>query len=96
MIADLLPEDSRHIIGGSVEVNGIDRKDDEIYWTVSSVDISELFRLGLINHVHISAHEQSSSFPCKNIVSYVDQIDRLHGYLTVKETVEFAYQCCWG
>jgi len=28
-----------------------------------------------------------------NIVAYVDQIDRLHGYLTVKETMEFAYDC---
>ena len=28
-----------------------------------------------------------------NIVSYVDQIDRLHGYLTVKETLEFAFDC---
>jgi hypothetical protein len=32
----------------------------------------------------------------KNIVSYVDQIDRLHGFLTVKETIDFAYQCCYG
>ena len=26
-------------------------------------------------------------------MSYVDQIDRLHGYLTVKETLEFAFDC---
>lgn len=31
-----------------------------------------------------------------NIVSYVDQIERLHGYLTVKETIEFAWNCRWG
>eukprot|EP00804_Cyclotella_cryptica_P015639 CCRYP_003633-RD/>CCRYP_003633-RD protein AED:0.25 eAED:0.25 QI:406/1/0.87/1/0.85/0.87/8/0/1055 len=31
-----------------------------------------------------------------NIVSYVDQIDRLYGYLTVKETMEFAYNCRMG
>ena len=31
-----------------------------------------------------------------NVVSYVDQIERLHGYLTVKETVDFAFDCCWG
>lgn len=28
-----------------------------------------------------------------NIVAYVDQIDRLHGYLTVQETMEFAWDC---
>ena len=33
------------------------------------------------------------SFIWSNIVSYVDQIDRLHGYLTVKETLEFAFDC---
>jgi len=31
-----------------------------------------------------------------NIASYVDQIERLHGYLTVKETIEFAWNCRWG
>lgn len=30
------------------------------------------------------------------VVSYVDQIDRLHGYLTVKETLSFAFDCCFG
>jgi ABC-type multidrug transport system fused ATPase/permease subunit len=35
MIADRLPEDSKHIIGGNVEVNGVNRKNDEIYWSVS-------------------------------------------------------------
>ena len=29
-------------------------------------------------------------------VGYVDQIDRLHPYLTVKETCEFAWQCRYG
>lgn len=28
-----------------------------------------------------------------NIVGYIDQIDRLHPYLTVKETCEFAWRC---
>jgi len=28
-----------------------------------------------------------------NIVAYIDQIDRLHGYLTVKETMQFAWDC---
>lgn len=32
-----------------------------------------------------------------NIVSYVDQIERLHGFLTVKETIDFAFDCrCAG
>eukprot|EP00547_Thalassionema_nitzschioides_P003473 CAMPEP_0194202806 /NCGR_PEP_ID=MMETSP0156-20130528/2735_1 /TAXON_ID=33649 /ORGANISM="Thalassionema nitzschioides, Strain L26-B" /LENGTH=1424 /DNA_ID=CAMNT_0038928407 /DNA_START=109 /DNA_END=4383 /DNA_ORIENTATION=+ len=31
-----------------------------------------------------------------NVVSYIDQIDRLHPYLTVKETCEFAWRCCTG
>lgn len=54
------------------------------------------FCLELINYVHNLAHEQSSSSSYKNIVSYVDQIDRLHGFLTVKETIDFAYQCSYG
>ncbi len=54
----------RKIVGGKVEVNGINSKDTDIVWS--------------------------------NVVSYVDQIERLHGYLTVKETVDFAFDCCWG
>ena len=64
MIANLLPTDSKHKLGGSVEVNSINSQDKEIVWS--------------------------------NIVSYVDQIDRLHGYLTVKETLTFAFDCCYG
>ena len=64
MIANLLPQDSSHTLGGTVEVNGVDSQDDEIVWS--------------------------------NVVSYVDQIDRLHGYLTVKETLNFAFDCCYG
>ena len=37
MIADRLPEDSKHKVGGSFEVNGVNRKNDEIYWSVSFV-----------------------------------------------------------
>jgi hypothetical protein len=37
MIADRLPEDSKHKVGGSVEVNGVNRKNDEICWSVSFV-----------------------------------------------------------
>ena len=31
-----------------------------------------------------------------NFVGYIDQIDRLHPYLTVQETMEFAWQCRTG
>jgi ABC-type transport system involved in cytochrome c biogenesis ATPase subunit len=31
-----------------------------------------------------------------NFVGYIDQIDRLHAYLTVKETCEFAWRCRSG
>jgi ABC-type multidrug transport system ATPase subunit len=31
-----------------------------------------------------------------NLVAYIDQIDRLHPYLTVKETTEFAWKCRTG
>eukprot|EP00804_Cyclotella_cryptica_P013018 CCRYP_002341-RD/>CCRYP_002341-RD protein AED:0.11 eAED:0.11 QI:152/1/1/1/0.88/0.94/18/731/1289 len=41
-------------------------------------------------------HPDDPSVVWSNVVSYVDQIDRLHGYLTVKETLEFAYQCRLG
>ena len=64
MIANLLPQDSSHTLGGTVEVNGVDSQEDEIVWS--------------------------------NVVSHVDQIDRLHGYLTVKETLNFAFDCCYG
>ena len=64
MIAGLLPEDNDKVVGGSVQVNGVDSKDDSIVWS--------------------------------NVVSYVDQIDRLHGYLTVQETLKFAFDCRFG
>jgi energy-coupling factor transporter ATP-binding protein EcfA2 len=54
----------KKIVGGQVQVNGVNSKDSDIVWS--------------------------------NVVSYVDQIERLHGYLTVKETVDFAFDCCWG
>jgi ABC-type cobalamin/Fe3+-siderophores transport system ATPase subunit len=31
-----------------------------------------------------------------NLVAYIDQIDRLHPYLTVQETAEFAWKCRSG
>ena len=36
MIANLLPEDGKHTVGGTVEVNGINSKDTDIIWSVSS------------------------------------------------------------
>ena len=42
MIANLLPEDSKRVVGGSVEVNGLDSKDNDVVWSVSFVlSISE-------------------------------------------------------
>jgi ABC-type multidrug transport system ATPase subunit len=32
----------------------------------------------------------------QNLCVYIDQIDRLHPYLTVQETLEFAWQCRSG
>lgn len=37
MIANRLPEDKKHVVGGTVLVNGIDRLDKEYYWSVSLV-----------------------------------------------------------
>lgn len=37
MIANRLPMDSKHVVGGSVVVNGIDSQEKEIIWSVSSV-----------------------------------------------------------
>jgi hypothetical protein len=34
MIANLLPEDGNHIVGGSVVVNGVDSRNREIIWPV--------------------------------------------------------------
>jgi len=31
-----------------------------------------------------------------NVVSYIDQIDRIHPYMTVKEVCEFAWKCGSG
>lgn len=31
-----------------------------------------------------------------SLVAFIDQIDRLHPYLTVKETLDFAWQCRYG
>ena len=35
MIAGLLPEDKKRSIGGSVEINGVDSKDEDYTWSVS-------------------------------------------------------------
>ena len=32
----------------------------------------------------------------QSLVAFIDQIDRLHPYLTVKETLDFAWQCRFG
>jgi hypothetical protein len=37
MIANRLPEDKKHVVGGTVLVNGIDRLDKEYYWSVSYI-----------------------------------------------------------
>ena len=37
MIANLLPEDRNHIVGGSVVVNGVDSRNREIIWPVRTV-----------------------------------------------------------
>ncbi|KAG7350244.1 ABC-2 type transporter-domain containing protein [Nitzschia inconspicua] len=39
---------------------------------------------------------QSEGVVWSNFVGYIDQIDRLHPYLTVKETCEFAWNCRTG
>lgn len=64
LIADILPNDKNHEVGGTVNVNRITPKTKEIVWS--------------------------------NIVGYIDQIERLHPYLTVKETCEFAFNCRRG
>jgi len=61
IIANNLTQDKGHVVGGTVEINGIERNHKPLYWT--------------------------------NLVSYIDQIDRLHSLLTVKETCDFAFQC---
>lgn len=46
--------------------------------------------------VSITGVEPSEQVVWSNLVSYIDQIDRLHPYLTVFETCEFAWQCRSG
>jgi ABC-type lipoprotein export system ATPase subunit len=41
-------------------------------------------------------HSKSEDVVWSNYVGYIDQIDRLHPYLTVKETCEFAWRCRSG
>ena len=33
MIANILPQDKKHVVGGSVEVNGVDSNDEDIVWS---------------------------------------------------------------
>ena len=35
MIANILPQDKKHVVGGTVEVNGVDSGDEDIVWSVS-------------------------------------------------------------
>ena len=46
--------------------------------------------------VSITGVEPSKRTVWSNLVAYIDQIDRLHPYLTVSETCEFAWQCRSG
>jgi hypothetical protein len=45
MIANRLPEDKKHVVGGTVLVNGIDRLDKEYYWSVSKTSVKKHSRL---------------------------------------------------
>lgn len=47
--------------------------------------------------VHVNRFTpQTKDVVWSNIVGYIDQIDRLHPYLTVKETCDFAWECRSG
>lgn len=105
MIANLLPEDENHIVGGSVLVNGVDSRNKEIVWRVRMCNHGCCYcpHIGLLSRLLtnimmrvISSNAISYRYWQKNVVSYVDQIDMLHGFLTVKETIEFAFQCSYG
>ena len=41
-------------------------------------------------------HPTDPGINWSNLVAYIDQIDRLHPYLTVQETTEFAWRCRTG
>ena len=41
-------------------------------------------------------HPKSNNVVWTNLVGYIDQIDRLHPFLTVQETCEFAFKCRSG
>jgi ABC-type multidrug transport system ATPase subunit len=43
-----------------------------------------------------SLHPEDKGVYWSKLVSYIDQIDRLHAFLTVRETCEFAWQCRSG
>ena len=49
MIANILTEDSRHIVGGSVQVNGVDSKDNDIVWSVCAQSSQHTFLVILSN-----------------------------------------------
>uniref|UniRef100_A0A7S3PDN2 ABC transporter domain-containing protein n=1 Tax=Amphora coffeiformis TaxID=265554 RepID=A0A7S3PDN2_9STRA len=46
--------------------------------------------------VTIDGVSPSKDLAWSNLVGYIDQIDRLHPYLTVRETCEFAWKCRSG
>jgi ABC-type multidrug transport system ATPase subunit len=46
--------------------------------------------------VSIGGLTPSDNVYWSNLVSYIDQIDRLHPYLTVQETCEFSWKCRTG
>ena len=46
--------------------------------------------------VSINGVSPSKDLAWSNLVGYIDQIDRLHPYLTVRETCEFAWKCRSG
>lgn len=79
-IANTLTQDKTHEIGGRLTINGIGPADTR------KKDQKK------------KPHDKDdmNDIIWSNLVCYVDQIDRLYGLLTVKETCDFSWQCRTG
>ena len=60
MIANILPQDKKHVVGGTVEVNGVDSGDEDIVWSVSIsilTIILAFFLAPISNSAQFSTHD---------------------------------------
>lgn len=77
MIANILPQDKKHVVGGTVEVNGVDSGDEDIVWSVSIsilTIILAFFLAPISNSAQFSTHD-SDRMLYLMLIRLIDSMD---------------------